>query len=186
MYLVTQQAIQIEIQTIKNRKVVIDFKVASMCAYIYNIMKAPILARISSSNQCLHSLKTWFLAGTYCQILLKTKFFQCFPYYSLSGCNMREMTCLVLFLPAYDKLTSIKSFPRILRYFWQMFCKRSHFVPSENTRKPEVFWCFQGVSNGNIGQTWVTYTLTSNIFSFFFVKTKRNRTEQANTALTTI
>ena len=58
MYLVTQQAIQIEIQTIKNRKVVIDFKVASMCAHIYNIMKALIFVRISSSNQRLHSLKT--------------------------------------------------------------------------------------------------------------------------------
>ena len=58
MYLITQQAIQIEIQTIKNRKVVIDFKVASMCAYIYNIMKALIFVRISSSNQCLHSLRT--------------------------------------------------------------------------------------------------------------------------------
>ena len=27
--------------------------------------------------------------------------------------------------------------------------------PPENTRKPLVFWCFQGVWNGNIGQKWL-------------------------------
>ena len=47
-----------------------------------------------------------------------------------------------------------------LTHFWQMFS----FIPPENTRKPKVlikrfaskvFWCFQGVWNGNIGQKWV-------------------------------
>ena len=31
----------------------------------------------------------------------------------------------------------------------------SHLIPLENTRKPLVFWWFQGVLNGNIGQKWV-------------------------------
>ena len=31
----------------------------------------------------------------------------------------------------------------------------SHFIPSENSGKPVVFLCFQGVHNGNISQKWV-------------------------------
>ena len=31
-----------------------------------------------------------------------------------------------------------------------------HFTPPGNTRKPFVYYCFQGgVVNGNIGQKWV-------------------------------
>ena len=29
-----------------------------------------------------------------------------------------------------------------------------HFIPSETTRKAEVFWCFEGLANGSIGQKW--------------------------------
>ena len=32
------------------------------------------------------------------------------------------------------------------------------FYTPENTRKPKVFWCFQGVQNGNIGQKRVNIT----------------------------
>ena len=31
----------------------------------------------------------------------------------------------------------------------------SHFIPLESIRKPEVFWCFQGVQNGRILQKTV-------------------------------
>ena len=31
----------------------------------------------------------------------------------------------------------------------------SHFISSENNRKPLVFWCFQWVQNRNIDQNWV-------------------------------
>ena len=31
----------------------------------------------------------------------------------------------------------------------------SHFIIPENTRKPLVFWSFQGILNGDIGQKWV-------------------------------
>ena len=30
-----------------------------------------------------------------------------------------------------------------------------HSITPENTKKPLVFWCFQGVQNGNVGQIWV-------------------------------
>ena len=32
--------------------------------------------------------------------------------------------------------------------------RSSHLIPPENIRKLLVFWCFQGVSNGNTGQKW--------------------------------
>ena len=31
----------------------------------------------------------------------------------------------------------------------------SHFIPPENTKQPLVFVCFQGLQNGNIGQSSV-------------------------------
>ena len=35
--------------------------------------------------------------------------------------------------------------------------------PPENTRKPLVFWCFQGVWNGKICRKWVTWSFKRNI-----------------------
>ena len=41
----------------------------------------------------------------------------------------------------------------------------SNCISPENTRKPKVkpkiFWCFQGVKNGNIDQTWGKLNLSS-------------------------
>ena len=31
-----------------------------------------------------------------------------------------------------------------------------YFLSSENNRKPKVFWCFQGVGNGNVDQKWLS------------------------------
>ena len=39
------------------------------------------------------------------------------------------------------------------------------FIPPENTRRPKIFWCFQGVYNGNIGQKWVKNT-KDDVFTF--------------------
>ena len=35
----------------------------------------------------------------------------------------------------------------------------SYFIPPENTRKPKVFWCFQGVWNRNLSQKCVKKNL---------------------------
>ena len=54
----------------------------------------------------------------------------------------------------------VYSFILVLRNFLKMdipwgngLC--SHFIQPENTKKPKVFWCFQGVKNREIGQKWV-------------------------------
>ena len=38
---------------------------------------------------------------------------------------------------------------------YPVFGQCFHFLPPENTRKSKVFWCFQRVWKGNIGQKWV-------------------------------
>ena len=38
-------------------------------------------------------------------------------------------------------------------FYEKMEC--SHFIPPENTSKPNVVWCFQRVYNGRINQKWV-------------------------------
>ena len=49
---------------------------------------------------------------------------------------------------------------------WPMCGQCSHFLHSENTRKAKVFWCFQGVKNGNIGYKWVN----GDCFTYFSLK----------------
>ena len=39
--------------------------------------------------------------------------------------------------------------------FQPILSQCSLFIPPENTRKSKLFWCFQVVENGNIGQKWV-------------------------------
>ena len=43
----------------------------------------------------------------------------------------------------------------------------SHFIPPENIRKPLVFCCFQGIWNGNIGQSRYLYSDNSSTFVYF-------------------
>ena len=39
----------------------------------------------------------------------------------------------------------------VLKHLWAI----SNFIPPENTKKLSVFWCLEGVKDGNIGQKWV-------------------------------
>ena len=36
-----------------------------------------------------------------------------------------------------------------------------HFIPPENTRKPNVFWCFHDVQNFRIDQKWINTVLNN-------------------------
>ena len=57
--------------------------------------------------------------------------------------------------------------------FWPMF---QFYTPWKHqktyTRKPLVFWCFQGVINGNIGQKWVNKNL-HNVLCISFLQEDR-------------
>ena len=65
-----------------------------------------------------------------------------------------SFSCYLSFASLHLIYTNIK---RVLTYFWSMF----QFYTPGNTRKPLVFWCFQGVWNENIGQKWVNLARTN-------------------------
>ena len=43
----------------------------------------------------------------------------------------------------------------VFKQYSPIFKKCPIFIPPENIRKPELFWCFQGVYKWNIGWKWV-------------------------------
>ena len=44
---------------------------------------------------------------------------------------------------------------RLIKTGWLISCHWSLSIPPENIEKPEVFWCFQGVSKETSGMMWV-------------------------------
>ena len=120
------------------------FLIFKIAAFFLRITFCPYVSYNSLVNWGIMLL--WisiYLLSNFCLCLFISLEGLCRVYFERTRFHLRDSQ-----LPFHSQFHSWSSF------YLTISGQCSHFIPPEKTRKPLVFWCFQGVLNGNIGRKW--------------------------------